>query len=92
MPQARQPAAVSGADGGHEELVIRVVKGRATAADIAALTSVLLARAAVLAAGGPCPQDRTPTAGWRRPERAATHRDPRGWRVSGSRSAPPFGS
>ncbi|MFJ1974918.1 acyl-CoA carboxylase subunit epsilon [Streptomyces sp. NPDC087903] len=78
---------MSGADGERDALVIRVVKGQATAADIAALTTVLLARAAALAAGGPCLQDRTPTAGWRRPERNPAHRDPRAWSASGSRGA-----
>ncbi|MBX9398453.1 acyl-CoA carboxylase subunit epsilon [Streptomyces sp. TRM72054] len=85
MPQARQPAAVSTRDA----LVIKVVKGTATPAELAALTSVLLSRAAALAALGRGLQDRapTPTATWRRPERVPAHRDPRGWRASGSRAA-----
>lgn len=78
---------MNGPEGGEEALLIRVVKGRATPAEIAALTSVLLARAAALAASEPCLQDRTPTAVWRRPERNPAHRDPRGWRASGSNSA-----
>ncbi|MBV7700869.1 acyl-CoA carboxylase subunit epsilon [Streptomyces sp. TRM70350] len=70
-------------------MVIKVVKGTATPAELAALTSVLLSRAAALAAIGPGLQDQapTPTATWRRPERLRAHRDPRGWRVSGSRAA-----
>ncbi|MFD7439366.1 acyl-CoA carboxylase subunit epsilon [Streptomyces sp. NPDC059861] len=69
--------------------VIKVVKGTATPAELAALTSVLLSRAAALAAVGPGLQDQAPhpTAAWRRPERVPAHRAPRGWRVSGSRAA-----
>ncbi|MFG3659680.1 acyl-CoA carboxylase subunit epsilon [Streptomyces sp. NPDC047706] len=72
-----------------DALVIKVVKGTATPAELAALTSVLLSRAAALAAAGPGLQEQapTPTAAWRRPERVPAHRDPRGWRVSGSRAA-----
>lgn len=73
-----------GADGA---LVIRVVKGAASPAELAALTTVLLARAAALAAADPCPLEPRPVAGWRRPERLAAHRDPRGWRVAGSPAA-----
>ncbi|WP_406436108.1 acyl-CoA carboxylase subunit epsilon [Streptomyces sp. NBC_00631] len=78
------PESPGGADGA---LVIRVVKGQASAAELAALTTVLLARAAALAAVDPCPLDPRPVAGWRRPERLATHRDPRGWRITGGRAA-----
>ncbi|MHC0431226.1 acyl-CoA carboxylase subunit epsilon [Streptomyces sp. O3] len=78
---------MSGADGAGEALVIRVVKGQADPAEIAALTSVLLARAAALAAAGPGLQEQQPTAPWRRPERVLRHRDPRGWRIAGSRGA-----
>jgi hypothetical protein len=79
---------VSGADGGDGALVIQVVKGQAGPAEIAALTSVLLARAAALAAAGPGLQEQQrPVAGWRRPERGRPHSDPRGWRAAGSRAA-----
>ncbi|WP_307790760.1 acyl-CoA carboxylase epsilon subunit [Streptomyces actuosus] len=79
---------MSGTDGAGDALVIQVVKGRAGPAEIAALTSVLLARAAALAAAGPGLQEQPPpTAAWRRPERNQPHRDPRGWRVAGSRAA-----
>ncbi|MGW1544509.1 acyl-CoA carboxylase subunit epsilon [Streptomyces sp. NPDC002309] len=69
--------------------VVKIVKGTATPAELAALTSVLLSRAAARAAAGPGPQDRArrPTAAWRRPERLPVHRDPRGWRAAGSRVA-----
>ncbi|WP_217549304.1 acyl-CoA carboxylase epsilon subunit [Streptomyces sp. GbtcB6] len=67
-------------------LVIRLVKGQASPAELAALTTVLLARAAALAAVDPCPPAPRPVVGWRRPERLATHRDPRGWRVTGGRA------
>ncbi|MFF4115056.1 acyl-CoA carboxylase subunit epsilon [Streptomyces sp. NPDC001714] len=75
------------ADGAAGALVIRVVKGQASPAELAALTTVLLARAAALAAVDPCPLKPRPVAGWRRPERLASHRDPRGWRVTGGRAA-----
>lgn len=78
---ATTPAGPDGA------LVIKVVKGTASPAELAALTTVLLARAAALAAVGPCPLESRPVAGWRRPERLAAHRDPRGWRVAGSPAA-----
>lgn len=81
------PESVKGPGGADGALVIRVVKGQASAAELAALTTVLLARAAALAAVDPCPLEPRPVAAWRRPERLATHRDPRGWRVTGSRAA-----
>ncbi|MGW4913306.1 acyl-CoA carboxylase epsilon subunit [Streptomyces sp. NPDC004270] len=68
-------------------LVIKVVRGVASPAELAALTTVLLARAAALAAVDPCPLESRPVAGWRRPERLAAHRDPRGWRLAGSPAA-----
>ncbi|MEU6895972.1 acyl-CoA carboxylase epsilon subunit [Streptomyces sp. NPDC046557] len=70
-------------------LVIRVVKGKATALDVAALTTVLLARAAALAGAGPGLQEGRPAAGWRPrvDHRGTAHRDPRGWQLSGGRAA-----
>ncbi|MET7453885.1 acyl-CoA carboxylase subunit epsilon [Streptomyces sp. NPDC005574] len=65
---------MSGTDGERDALVIRVVRGRATAADIAALTSVLLARAAALTPPDPTPRTR-PTAPWRPPP----PKNPRPW-------------
>ncbi|MFD3590363.1 acyl-CoA carboxylase epsilon subunit [Streptomyces sp. NPDC058683] len=76
-----------GAGGTDGALVIRVVKGAASPAELAALTTVLLARAAALTAVDPCPLESRPVAGWRRPERLAAHRDPRGWRLAGSPAA-----
>ncbi|MFG2953216.1 acyl-CoA carboxylase subunit epsilon [Streptomyces sp. NPDC048291] len=78
---------MDGADGADGALVIRVVKGQASPAELAALTTVLLARAAALAAADPCPLEPRPVAAWRRPERLAAHRDPRGWRLTGGRAA-----
>ncbi|MER6086368.1 acyl-CoA carboxylase epsilon subunit, partial [Streptomyces sp. NPDC001833] len=62
-------------DGAEGALVIRVVKGQASPAELAALTTVLLARAAALAAVDPYPLEPRPVAAWRRPERLATHRE-----------------
>lgn len=78
---------MSGPGGTDDALVIRIVKGQAGPAEIAALTTVLLARAAALAAAGPGLEQPPPTAAWRRPERTLPHLDPRGWRVTGSRVA-----
>ncbi|WP_240801824.1 acyl-CoA carboxylase epsilon subunit [Streptomyces sp. A1136] len=90
VPTASAPAADASTPTSEDTaLVIRVVKGKATALDIAALTTVLLARAAALAATGPGLQEGKPAAGWRpRPDhRGTAHRDPRGWQVSGGRAA-----
>ncbi|MFD5655577.1 acyl-CoA carboxylase epsilon subunit [Streptomyces sp. NPDC127039] len=72
-----------GADAADGAAVVRILRGRPTPAEIAALTSVLLARAAALGALPPGPPRPRPTAGWRRPERTAAHRDPRGWHTAG---------
>ncbi|MER7487217.1 acyl-CoA carboxylase epsilon subunit [Streptomyces sp. NPDC126497] len=55
---------------------MKVVRGRPEPAELAALTTVLLARAAALARPEPAPAPAT--AGWSRPERIPHHRDPRG--------------
>ncbi|MFD3333423.1 acyl-CoA carboxylase epsilon subunit [Streptomyces sp. NPDC058700] len=62
----------------------RIVRGQPTAADLAALTAILLSRFAAAEPHGADAAGPPRTAGWRRPERAAPHRDPRGWRTSGS--------
>jgi hypothetical protein len=62
--------------------MVQIVKGELTDDELAALTAVLLARAAEarrtartrLARGG-----RYPRAGWRRPERVAPYRSPVSW-------------
>jgi hypothetical protein len=57
--------------------VIRVVKGRPTADELAAVVAVLLAREG---AGSPEPgRARRATAGWRRLERARVCPSPRSW-------------
>ncbi|MTE20983.1 acyl-CoA carboxylase subunit epsilon [Streptomyces sp. TRM43335] len=61
--------------------LVRVERGRADAAELAALTAVLLARAAARARPDAAPRHRRATAGWRRPERIPGHPDPRGWRT-----------
>ncbi|MFI2778845.1 acyl-CoA carboxylase epsilon subunit [Streptomyces sp. ALB3] len=80
MDGTRPPADVS--------QVIRVVKGRPDAEELAALTAVVMARAAAAeaertgtAAGGPTP------AGWRRRDRTRGFLVPRTWRP-GSIPAP----
>ncbi|GAA4069944.1 acyl-CoA carboxylase epsilon subunit [Streptomyces shaanxiensis] len=61
---------------------LRVEKGRASAEEIAALTAVLLARAAALPE--PAPGDcAAGTAGWRRLERTPGFRAPHSWQESG---------
>ncbi|MEW2067051.1 acyl-CoA carboxylase epsilon subunit [Streptomyces sp. NPDC007346] len=73
-----------GRDGPEGAATFRIVRGQPTAADLAALTAVLLSRLATAEAYGDECAGPPRTAGWRRPERAAPHRDPRGWRASGS--------
>ncbi|MER7042560.1 acyl-CoA carboxylase epsilon subunit [Streptomyces microflavus] len=70
--------------GGETATTFRIVRGQPTAADLAALTAVLLSRIAAAEPYGDDCAGPSRTAGWRRPERAAPHRDPRGWRASGS--------
>jgi len=70
--------------GGETAATFRIVRGQPTAADLAALTAVLLSRMAAAEPYGDDCAGPPRTAGWRRPERAAPHRDPRGWRASGS--------
>ncbi|MCX4790310.1 MULTISPECIES: acyl-CoA carboxylase subunit epsilon [unclassified Streptomyces] len=72
------------APGGQTATTFRIVKGQPTSADLAALTAVLLSRLAATEPYGGDGAGPPRTAGWRRPERAAPHRDPRGWRASGS--------
>ncbi|MDO0912038.1 acyl-CoA carboxylase subunit epsilon [Streptomyces sp. DT2A-34] len=61
---------------------LRVERGRASAEEIAALTAVLLARAATRpdSAAAHCPDS---PAGWRRPERTPGFRAPHSWQESG---------
>ncbi|WP_128437326.1 acyl-CoA carboxylase epsilon subunit [Streptomyces cyaneus] len=61
---------------------LRVEKGQASAEEIAALTAVLLARAAARpdSATAPCADS---TAGWRRLERTPGFRAPHSWHESG---------
>ncbi|MFE2266935.1 acyl-CoA carboxylase subunit epsilon [Streptomyces griseosporeus] len=63
------------------ETFLRIEKGSPDAAELAALTSVLLARAAALAVAGEEPEE-TPrrVAGWRRLERRTRAGTPRSWR------------
>lgn len=65
---------------------IRIEKGSADPDELAALTVVLLARAAELSAAGggrdPDGPGRTPVR-WRRRERRAGHRTAPGWRAGG---------
>ncbi|MDR3081392.1 MAG: acyl-CoA carboxylase subunit epsilon [Streptomyces sp.] len=60
------------------ETLIRVEKGEPTEAELAALTAVLLTRAAVSEDAAPDTGARA-TARWSRLERSAGHRQPRSW-------------
>lgn len=73
------------APGRETTTTFRIVSGQPTAADLAALTVVLLSRLAATGTHADNGAGTPRTAGWRRPERAVPHRDPRDWRVSGSR-------
>ncbi|MFI7242428.1 acyl-CoA carboxylase epsilon subunit [Streptomyces qinglanensis] len=62
--------------------VVRVEKGRANAEELAAVTALLLARAASTRAGEPQPaarRGRPSKAGWRRLERQHGFRAPHSW-------------
>ncbi|MFD4661516.1 acyl-CoA carboxylase epsilon subunit [Kitasatospora sp. NPDC058444] len=58
--------------------LIRVLKGHADPGELAALTTLLLARAALTPAD---PEPAPTAAAWNRPERTPHHRDPRGRRA-----------
>ncbi|GAA3302654.1 hypothetical protein GCM10020295_49030 [Streptomyces cinereospinus] len=72
-----------------DALVIKVVKGTASPAELAALTSVLLSRAAALAALGPGLRDRAPHPHGELAPPGTRPGAPRpaGWRIAGSRAA-----
>ncbi|MFR9800421.1 acyl-CoA carboxylase epsilon subunit [Streptomyces sp. MS06] len=60
---------------------IRVEKGHAEAEEVAALTAILLARAAARSAADTAPAHRgRQRAGWRRLERESGFRAPHSWR------------
>jgi hypothetical protein len=66
----------------HERPVLRIVKGDATAEEVAALVTVLSARAAgAAAAERPAPR-RSEWAGHERRMRRPVHPSPNGWRAS----------
>ncbi|WP_236239803.1 acyl-CoA carboxylase subunit epsilon [Streptomyces sp. CC228A] len=58
--------------------LLRVEKGQAAPEELAALTAVILARAAARPAAGPARPARS-TAGWRRLERQSGFRAPHSW-------------
>ncbi|MEX2971975.1 acyl-CoA carboxylase epsilon subunit [Streptomyces sp. C184] len=60
-----------------EASLLRVEKGRAGPEELAALTALLMARAA--ARPEPAPSRRRSTAGWRRLERTPGFRAPHSW-------------
>ncbi|MEU3372381.1 acyl-CoA carboxylase epsilon subunit [Streptomyces sp. NPDC006711] len=69
------------------ETLVRVEKGNPTEAELAALATVLLARAAAAgdgASAGPDAAARA-TARWHRLERSAAHRPPRSWQGGAGR-------
>lgn len=60
------------------ESLLRVEKGHADPEELAAITAVLLARAAAQPADAPAHRGRS-TAGWRRLERQSGFRAPHSW-------------
>ncbi|GHA00525.1 acyl-CoA carboxylase epsilon subunit [Streptomyces echinoruber] len=73
--------------------LIRVTRGEAGPEEIAALTVALLLRARGAAAGaGPAAHRAHRPAGWRRLERALTHRGARSWRDETRRTRPRAGT
>ncbi|MCX5410059.1 acyl-CoA carboxylase subunit epsilon (plasmid) [Streptomyces sp. NBC_00335] len=66
----------------HQPFLVRVEKGSASPEEVAALTAVLLARAAEPAPDGdPGRPPRRPAARWRRPERGGAFDGPRTWQA-----------
>ncbi|KOG90337.1 acyl-CoA carboxylase subunit epsilon [Streptomyces varsoviensis] len=61
------------------DAVVRVEKGEADAEELAAVTAVLLARAAADRGRANLPRPRRTTAGWRRLERTPGFRAPHSW-------------
>ena len=59
---------------------IRVEKGHAEPEEVAAITAILLARAAAAPDAAPDHHGRRPKAGWRRLEREGGFRAPHSWR------------
>ncbi|MEW2164208.1 acyl-CoA carboxylase subunit epsilon [Streptomyces sp. NPDC007084] len=59
---------------------IRVEKGHADAEEVAAITAILLARAAAAPADAAVAHRPRPRAGWRRLEREGGFRAPHSWR------------
>ncbi|MDI5962819.1 acyl-CoA carboxylase epsilon subunit [Streptomyces sp. SL13] len=64
----------------NSEFVVRVERGHAEPEELAAITAVLMARAAALAAPAPTAEART-VAHWRRLERAAGFYAPHSWQA-----------
>ncbi|MBO0655220.1 MULTISPECIES: acyl-CoA carboxylase subunit epsilon [Streptomyces] len=61
------------------DTLVRVEKGLADAEELAAVTAVLLARAAGRENAAEAPRPRRTTAGWRRLERSSGFRAPHSW-------------
>ncbi|MCX4783743.1 acyl-CoA carboxylase subunit epsilon [Streptomyces sp. NBC_01264] len=65
----------------HHPFLVRVEKGSASPEEVAALTAVLLARAAAPGPAAEPVHPRRPAAGWRRPERVGGFDGPRTWQA-----------
>ncbi|MFB6521089.1 acyl-CoA carboxylase subunit epsilon [Streptomyces sp. NPDC056401] len=65
----------------HAPFLVRVEKGSASPEEVAALTAVLLARAAEPGPGPDHGPPRRPAARWRRPERGGGFDGPRTWQA-----------
>ncbi|MGW3328512.1 acyl-CoA carboxylase subunit epsilon [Streptomyces virginiae] len=61
------------------DTLLRVEKGNAAPEELAAITAILLARAAATSAQAPARTARS-QAGWRRPERSRGFHPPHSWR------------
>ncbi|MEU3753730.1 acyl-CoA carboxylase subunit epsilon [Streptomyces olivoreticuli] len=64
-----------------ENTLVRVEKGTADAEEVAAVTAVLLARAAAAGNAPAVARPRRTAAGWRRLERSSGFRAPHSWQV-----------
>ncbi|MET7638656.1 acyl-CoA carboxylase subunit epsilon [Streptomyces sp. NPDC005438] len=66
-------------DNSQANTLVRVEKGQASDEELAAVTALLMARAAAGATSGSRPAPRRDRAGWRRLERARGFRAPHSW-------------
>ncbi|MFJ5531283.1 acyl-CoA carboxylase epsilon subunit [Streptomyces sp. NPDC093261] len=66
------------------DTVLRIERGNADPEELAAVTALLLARAAARPISGPPGPPPTAAAAWRRPDRERAYRPPHSWKGAGA--------